>query len=246
MNKSCDFLDKWLFPCPGCGKYFSGGGRKTFCEKCIGKIEFFPANAVRCPGCGGIQDNPLALCTQCLAEEPRLWHNALAVMPYAGFGRELIRKYKFGNFPALCRPFGTLAAQLLEESGLAPDILIPIPLHFYRMIQRSYNQSALIARQISKYLEIPVMVDVLKRSRPRATQASLSRHDRHRDLEKVFYLKNPGRLRSRHIMIVDDIFTTGATLSAAAKIIAQAEPKEISVLVIARAVGYKKSLLQVK
>ena len=90
------------------------------------------------------------------------------------------------------------------------------------------------------------MADILKRSRLRATQASLSRHDRHRDLEKVFYLKNPGRLRSRHIMIVDDIFTTGATLSAAAKIIAQAEPKEISVLVIARAVGYKKSLLQVK
>ncbi len=246
MNKRCDFLDKWFFPCPGCGKYHSGGGREVFCKNCIGKIEFFPANAIRCPGCGGIQDNPLALCTQCLAEESRLWHNACAVMPYIGFGRELIRRYKFGNFPALCRPLGTLAAQALEESGLAPDVLIPVPLHFYRMIQRSYNQSALIAAQISKCSAIPVMYDVLKRSRPRATQSTLSRHDRHRDLEKVFYLKNPEKLRSRHIMIVDDILTTGATLNAAAKIIAQAEPSEISILVIARAVGYKKTLLQVK
>lgn len=246
MNKLLSFTDEWFFPCPGCGKYGNGGGREYFCRECVGKIEFFAPDSARCPGCGGFLDSPMAVCTQCLDEEPRLWHNALAVMPYVGFGRELIRKYKFSNFPVLCRPLGSLAAQILTGSGLAPDILIPIPLHFSRMIKRSYNQSALLAAQIGKHCSIPVMTGVLKRSRLRAAQASLSRHDRHRDLKKVFYLKNPEKLKSRHIMLVDDILTTGATLNAAAEVIAKAEPSEISILVIARSVGYRRILPQVK
>ncbi len=183
-------------------------------------------------------DNALAVCSQCLAEPQRLWQNAVTLFPYAGTGKNFIKELKSANRPELARPIAELAAEAVTARNLLPDVLVPVPLHFARLWSRSYNQAELLARSTGKLLNIPV-VNALKRKYSRGKQAELKRGERHR-LQNVFFCPAPEPLRGKKVMLVDDVLTTGATLTAAAEALKDCDLAGLSVLTAARTPAYSK------
>ncbi|MBR7121288.1 MAG: YraN family protein [Lentisphaeria bacterium] len=222
--------EKLLFSsCPACSA--PNPASQPFCPACMAQLYFFDPR-YRCNGCGGENHGTLDLCSRCLAEEKRPWQHALAVFAYRSCGRELIRKFKFRNQPELARPLGKLAADLLNSAGMTADMIVPIPLNPLRCLQRSYNQSALIAGVVSDKTGIPY-ANILRRKISLRKQSSLNRKARHQGLKNAFYTgKNPG-IKGKHILLIDDVLTTGSTLSAAANTLLKNGAAEISILVIA-------------
>lgn len=222
-------------PCPGCGSVYSPGFNR-FCPECLNALPFISDEKPLCPGCGGVLDSALAVCTLCLNETERPWIKAYSIMEYRDSAKTLIGKLKYGNSPEIARPLGDLAAEKIINSQIRADMLIPIPLHFSRELARGYNQTDLIAQIAGKKSGLPV-VNALKRIHKRSNQAKRNRADRHRQLAGIFALRNNVSLQGKHILLLDDVITTGATLHAAAKVLLKTHPASLSVITIARTPG---------
>ena len=147
---------------------------------------------------------------------------------------EIIHDLKYRHFRKLARYMGALTAKELLMTGYFSDIdlLLPIPVHFIKKAIRGYNQTEEISEGISSVTSIPVS-RMLKSSRPHGSQTRLSLQERNRNLKNVFYVKNPGELENRHILLVDDVCTTGATLRhAAEEIVRCVDSVKVSILTI--------------
>ena len=238
IRKLFQYFRTSMFPCPGCGGH-SGDRCNSFCPDCLEELELFPPDIQCCPGCGGKMSGILGVCSQCLAEPERPWHHACTLAAYQGRMRELIQRFKFYNVPELARPFGLLLADRLQKYDRLPDMIIPIPLHFVREWSRGYNQSLLMAQILGNRCGIPVY-DILRKSRWRSRQSKRSRSDRHRKLADSFILTNDHLVKGRNILLLDDVFTTGATLHAATAVLLKHAPASVSVMTLARAIGHSK------
>lgn len=216
---------------------------------------FFPP---RCPVCGG----PLAAgehtaCTMCRATAPLtgFWREAdnpvldrcrdmLPVERASGLlyyvrgsgWRELIRGFKYRGAWRTARAMGEWYGRYLKESGLYDDVevVVPLPLHPFKRCRRGYNQSEYIAEGIAAQLGVAVDRRSVRRRRNTESQALKSRHDRARNVEDAFAVRYPGRLAGRHILLVDDVFTTGSTmLSCAGEVLRAAPGCRISIAALA-------------
>lgn len=226
------FSKSWnLLPCPLC-ESGDGSGENLICKECLKKLNFIKEN--HCRGCGGINDGVLAVCRKCLLEEMRPWVNAIAVFDYQGLGKRTISSFKFFNNPELARPLADLAAPLVVATQEPCDLLIPVPLHYTREFQRSYNQSYFLATECGKRLNVPVL-RAIKRVRRTPRQAGLKREARHKNLNSAFRVTKPKEIANKNIWLIDDVLTTGATLHTVAQTIQKYNPKSIRILVIARA-----------
>lgn len=154
-------------------------------------------------------------------------------MPYCGTAGKLIRRLKFYNSPELARPLGYLLAEKIKQNRIEADLIIPIPLHFARLLSRRYNQSMLLAEIAGRECGIPVR-EVLKRKQLRSKQSERSRSDRHKELAGTVILKCPEAVSGKRILLLDDVMTTGATLHTAAVALQKANPASITVLTLAR------------
>lgn len=225
-----------ILPCPGCGGN-SGQRGNTLCDDCLKELEIIPEDAECCPGCGGIMTGALACCTQCLAEPERPWSRAFTVMHYRGMAGTLIRRFKFYNTPELARALGYLLAEKIRQNKISADMIVPVPLHFTRLFNRGYNQSLLLAQIAGKECGIPVRA-VLKRKHLRSHQAGRSRTDRHKELAGSMILKDEFDISGKNILLLDDVFTTGATLHAATLAMKKGDPASVKVITLARTPGH--------
>jgi ComF family protein len=149
----------------------------------------------------------------------------------------LIRDFKYGHHLYLGRFFAEQLAIALEQAWLRnsaprPDLIVPMPLHPNRLRSRGFNQAAEIARHLSRRLQIPCAYDALVRMHDTPPQAGLPRAARWQNLQGAFAC--PAPIRARNILLVDDVLTTGASLSACADVLRQSGATRIDVAVVAR------------
>ncbi|MBE6366388.1 MAG: ComF family protein [Lentisphaerae bacterium] len=221
------------FPCPLCDcDNQHTHSFNSFCADCLEKLPLL--HGQRCPGCGGELDGIFDLCADCLKMPPRPWKNAMAVMKMTGLAEKAVYSLKFFGQTVMARSLAELAAPLLFAPDFAEtDVIVPVPLHWQRYLQRSYNQSELLAGMLARQLQKPHR-NLLKRTRPTIRQATLNRAERLKNLQGAFAVKNPAQVQGKKILLVDDVLTTGATLHACAEALLQAGAESVVVFVIAR------------
>lgn len=116
------------------------------------------------------------------------------------------------------------------------DLLAPVPLHKFRLLKRHYNQAALLAREISNLCQVPIYPRLLIRTKHTPAQASLSSKERLRNVQGVFKLNANYAIlvKNKHIVLVDDVMTTGATVTACAKVLIKAGAAKVTILTLAK------------
>ncbi len=178
-----------------------------------------------------------ALCGRCLKDPPSYDHT-LSVFQYAHPIDHLIHDLKFNRKLAIARLLGELMAQQLKKrvrsiSAPLPHLIIPVPLHAARLRERGYNQATELARPIARALNIPIDYQHCQRQRATAIQSDLPASERPRNVKGVFSVVK--KLPVRHVAIVDDVMTTGATVAEFAATLRNAGVEKIEVWVCARA-----------
>lgn len=190
-----------------------------------------------CPYCGEpsvIEDAPCMPCGRCLEKLPP-WHDFLFFGIYGGRLRELVLRAKFGGSLAVLEMLGRLMTALcLEHYALSrlPDVIVPMPLDAERLRARGFNQCREMVRPLSKRLGLPVRTDLLVKRHGSVPQEALNREQR-RNLKQPFEAAH--RADGLHVLLVDDVCTTGATLDRATTCLLAAGAVRVDAVVLARA-----------
>lgn len=173
-----------------------------------------------------------AWCGACLADTPH-FDDTVAAFAYAFPLDRLVQSFKFGEKLALERFLATSLATAVTRRGHRPDLVVPLPLSRERLAERGFNQSALIAARVARLTGVHYSLSTLARLRHTAPQSGLKRQARLANVRGAFAAR--GELAGRSVAVVDDVMTTGATLSEAARALKRAGALRVSAWVLARA-----------
>jgi len=162
---------------------------------------------------------------------------ALYYFAKGGKIQNLMHAFKYKGIKQIGNLLGNIAGEQLIKNDVfkTADLIIPVPLHKKRMRQRGYNQSACFAEGIAEKLNIAVETDNLVRPTATETQTHKSRFDRFNNMQEVFTVMYPERLRNKHVLLVDDVITTGSTLEACGTQLLKIEGLKLSIATIAYA-----------
>ena len=225
-----------LFP-PLCIACRAPVGQAGFCAACWSGISFLDGPGCACCGL------PFAvalegdnLCASCLTTLPA-FDTARAILAYDEKSRGAILALKHADrldlVPGFARWLSRTGRAMLENS----DLVIPVPLHPFRLWRRRYNQSAELARRLARDWRLTYEPSALIRSRPTASQGAMaSARARRRNVLGAFKVPKPARVTGRRILLLDDVLTTGATVEACARALKRAGATRVHVLVLARVV----------
>lgn len=223
--------------CMACRAPVEDPGR--LCGACWQGVHFI--TAPQCARCGlpfAFDEGPAVLCGGCTAHPPR-FHRARAVMRYGDVAASLVIGLKHADrlhfVPTLGEWLARAGAPLLDQA----QVIVPVPLHRWRLLGRRYNQSALLARSVSRLTGVPLLVDGLIRKRATPPQTRLRRSQRLRNVRGAFTVSaaRRGEIADRHILLIDDVMTTGATAEACAKALMDAGAGQVDLLTLARVVS---------
>ena len=219
------------------------------CDACLGKMDFFAEPA--CERCGvpvpaiATADGGVARristepgCPRCRG--PKLWfHGTIALGLYSGQLRELLLRMKSADGDAISLTLGRLIWQRRSESlaALDVDVVAPIPLHWRRRVAHRTNSAAVLAEVLSTKLGVPAASRLLRRTRATQRQFEVAPSKRWGNVRNAFALRAGYHLKDAHVLLVDDILTTGATCSEAARQLLSAGAARVTVVVVARALG---------
>jgi len=229
------FLDLLLPPrCLSCGATVATSG--TLCATCWRGITFLAEPCCACCGYPFAFDvGAGGLCGACVSAPPE-FDRARAAMRYDEASRPLVLALKHGDRLHLAPSL----AQWMRRAGGAfmgeADLLVPVPLHWTRLFARRYNQAAVLALAIAKAGGPPVSADCLIRRRRTPPQGRKNAAARRRNVAGAFALRRPAEIAGKHIVLIDDVLTTGATVAECARVLKRAGAARVEVLALARTV----------
>jgi len=228
-----------LYPaqCVGCGEPVQE--THGLCGKCWAETPFVTGHV--CDKCGcplpGDGDGMADLCDDCM-ELARPWSRGRAALIYDGQGRRFVMGIKYYDRLDLVPPAASWMARAARPFLTADLLVVPVPAHWTRVFKRRYNQAAELARALARETGLDVAPTALLRPTRTPKQDRKSREERFANLAGriVPHPKWGGALKDRSVLLVDDVFTSGATLGAAAEACLTAGAREVFVLALARAV----------
>lgn len=181
-----------------------------------------------------MSSSPDHLCLACRQKAP-LFDQAISVGYFEGPLREAIHQFKYRPCRSLGRPLGEwMAANVRVVTDI--DIVMPVPLHTTRLKERGFNQAHLLGHWMGETHHVPYCCDNLYRTRPTRPQVGLTGEERVRNVAGAFALRQPGDVAGRSVVLIDDVFTTGATMNECASVLKQAGAAQVTALTLAMAV----------
>jgi ComF family protein len=246
LTDRLDWLVDWLYPprCRACGGTIYGPDAEYFCGDCWPQIRLVSHPLCnRCgrpfPDAGGDDHH----CAACLTRSPyfvqaRAWgcypREEIAEHPL----RQVVQKFKYGRKVSLGKPLGRLMARgcqnFLEACPI--ELIIPVPLHPKRLRWRGFNQSLLLARQVSRLYQVPIDPFLLYRSRETPPQTQLTEEERRKNVRGAFAIASGEALKEKSVLLVDDVYTSGATVNECSLVLVRGGAREVYVLTLARTV----------
>jgi len=209
---------------------------RGLCQNCW-KGTYFATGQV-CDSCGvpvHESEGEPCFCDQCTSAPPA-WDQGRCSVLYEGAGRKLALLLKHSDRLDLVPEMAKWMYQSMKPIMQPDMILAPVPLHRWRLLRRRYNQAAVLAQSMAQLGRIEVRHDLLRRVRPTTIQKGMGRDARFANLGQSIIVKKScqDHLKGRSVMLVDDVMTTGATLSACAEACKQAGAKKVNVVVFTR------------
>ena len=213
----------------------------TLCSICWREISFI--EGAGCDVCGlpfEFDLGPNALCGACSQQRP-IFNRARAVLIYNAASRDLILSFKHGDKTHAATAYGKWLFRMSKnflKNQEKIDLILPVPLHWSRLFHRRYNQAALLALELGKLAQIPVETTLLRRHKKTASQGHKTTRQRHQNLIGAFSVlpKTRHQIKNKRLLLVDDVFTTGATASTCAQVLLSAGADQVDVLTLARVV----------
>jgi ComF family protein len=218
--------------CPACGLIV--GDQHRFCFACWSALRFLGDPA--CARCGlPFETDPGqgAECGACLADPPR-FDRARCAVAYGEVARAVALKLKYAGRPGVAEIMASLMVRHVDRDSDA--LLVPVPLHRWRIWRRGYNQSALLARALARRSGISTDLALLERVKHTPPLRGLGRRERANTVRGAFRLSADRNVKDRRIILVDDVFTTGATVNACAKLLKRSGAAHVNILCWARVV----------
>ena len=201
------------------------------CKPCLEKLEFTPESS--CSLCSAPIDTLLNLCHQCINGN-RPWIYGSAPLLFKGQSREVIHKFKYNSQLVLSRFLVKEMIQSINKEELSNiQCVTAVPMHWFKKMRRGFNQAELLAQAISEKLGIPYF-ELLKRKSKAPAQALKNKSQRKQNIRHIFELNEKQKVPEGTILLVDDVLTTGATLTACSKVLLDNGARGIYVLTAAR------------
>ena len=225
-------LDFALPPrCPGCGVIV--GDVDSFCAPCWTALQFIGSGGCECCGIP-LPATEAGTCAACLVKPPRI-ERARAAVAYDDIPRNVALKLKYGRKIALAK---TMARYMAPLVGELPDgsLLAPVPLHRWRLWQRGFNQSAIVAAEISRRTGIPVQPMLIERVKSTPPLKGMSHLQRRRTVSGAFRVRRGMELHGRTVVLIDDVLTTGSTANACASALRRAGATRVELVSWARVI----------
>ena len=231
LNKTLETLIELVYPnqCIVCRQVIEFKTNKWRCPSCIGEMK--PISGKTCDICG-VPISVDGICSNCSYRKP-YYKKAYCAYEYKGSVKEAIHNIKFRDRPQNIRYFADKVFEYAVQNGFeGADIITFVPMHPQKQRERGYNQSAILAKYLAKY-KTGRYEKLLKKIKNTPNQHDLKREERLKNLKDSFVVADENKVKGKKILLVDDIYTTGATVNECAKVLMKAGAKSVEVVCIA-------------